>query len=342
MKKSKKKIRFRASKVGNLMVGGNKITETQLADLAKLQKRKDDHIAGVEKVKPLTEKMEKDLKDLIAKRDAPFELGKTAQTFIRKMWMEENHSIKDIVNTPEIMKGRLCEQDAFDLVSKVFPEDGFRTKNTENFKNELYTGTPDDLVGKIDVEDMKCSWDMNSFLAVETWPTLYLGQGQTYLDLTGRDRFRLIYCLVNTPNILLKRDFRKVFYSYNVTPIHGLVDDDGELLLDLYEDDVPKQMMEDLWQVKENHTFDHIPPENRVKVFEFHRDDAYLKEQAYRAKIGQKFYQTVQLPNGREDLLAQRKKREEALKKIQQVEQLAEGAKNLVKHIAEKMGSDGH
>lgn len=66
-----KTILFRASSVGTLMVGGNRITDKQLEELNELQQRKTDAANGVE-VKglitpPLTDKQEEKLAELAAR-----------------------------------------------------------------------------------------------------------------------------------------------------------------------------------------------------------------------------------------------------------------------------------
>ena len=57
--------KFRASSVGALLVGGNAISDKQRQRLRELLDRSNDPDA-----KPLTAKMQADLDDLIAKRDA--------------------------------------------------------------------------------------------------------------------------------------------------------------------------------------------------------------------------------------------------------------------------------
>jgi hypothetical protein len=100
MESGSETVKFRASSVGNLLVGGNAITDKQLARLEELQSRRDNPDA-----KPLTANMQQELEELIAKRDAEFEFGATAMSYIRDCWMRNTFGYDEPLVSNEILKG---------------------------------------------------------------------------------------------------------------------------------------------------------------------------------------------------------------------------------------------
>ena len=269
------KVKFRASGVGNLMVGGNEITLTQLSKLTSYQERKDSASDGT--VKPLTDKMKTELKALISKRDSPFEFGDTSKSWIEKEWLSINHGFEKQVVTKEILKGHLCEQDSIGLVSEVWKEKEFRVKNTDKFENDLYTGHPDVILKKKGVvEDVKTCWDIFTFREKKSVPTLYYAQGQVYMEITGYRFFRLHYCLVDTPEELLEGDISKMYMKYGR-------DEDNPDFLKAIE------------AIRKNHKFGHIEPKKRVKTFEFGYAPDYIKKLNSRVELGRKYFNTIKL-----------------------------------------------
>lgn len=257
------------------MVGGNRITSKQLEELQSLEQRRLKAIAG--KDKPLTTNMESKLDELIAKRDAPFELGETAKRFIEETWLREEFDYNEPMVTRQTLKGELCEQDSIDLVSRMIPASSFRLKNRDTFKNSYVKGKPDVLLRpEKTVEDVKSSWTLRTFFEVTSSPELYFAQGQSYMDLTGLDHFRLIYVLVDTPSEIVAEEKKGFWFKYGC---------------DSENQDYQAISM----QLEINHRYQHIPEEQRFKVFEFGRDDKYLDELKYRAKIARDYYRSLRL-----------------------------------------------
>ena len=227
--------------------------------------------------RPLTEKMETDLAELIEKRDAPFELGETAKRYVEKVWLRDKYGYDEPVVTREMLKGLLCEQDSINLVSKVIPEKEFRRKNTERYQNGWVSGFMDVILKKIGIiEDVKSSWDLRTFFEVMSFPELYYGQAQSYMELTGIRKFRLHYCLVNTPEELIL-DMEKSFYFK-----FGC-------------DEENKHYLECCEKIRRNHNFDRILPIDKVKTFEFEYDAEYVEELRKRAAAAADYYHTLKL-----------------------------------------------
>lgn len=261
------------------MVGGNKITDKQLEKLALLQTRKDGHDKGLAKYKPLTKNMENDLADLIAKRDAPFELGATAKSFIAETWLEREHGYKEPMESQETLKGKLCEQDSIRLVAKKF-DASFRRINKQNFKNDFFTGTPDIILEDIrKIEDVKTSWSIKTYNNVKDLDPLYFGQGQVYMDILSEvygkpfHEFAVHYCLVDTPPQMITDMKMKFFYKYG-------------------NDEENEHYIEACKQIDRNHVVSHLPFRTRIKTFEFERNKKYIAELKRRMPAAREFYKS--------------------------------------------------
>ncbi|MFA5234153.1 MAG: hypothetical protein WC390_07120 [Sulfurimonas sp.] len=188
-------------------------------------------------------------------------LSETTKTYIEELWLEHNYGYKENVMTDEMLKGLLCEQDSMKLVQNKFGGK-FRIKNTKNYSNEYITGTPDIILEeeKI-VEDIKCSFSVKTFFKAkaneEEINKNYFWQAQCYMALTGATKYRLIYCLVKTPDEIITELKKKLYYKFNC-------------------DETNKDYQ--LWseQIEINHNLDLIPEEKRIKVFEFDFDQSKI------------------------------------------------------------------
>jgi hypothetical protein len=208
-------------------------------------------------------------------------LSQTARTFVRDMWLKNNYNYEDVVMTHQMMKGLLCEHDAVALMNKYIPTKGYRSLNThkvkESLENEYFTGSHDILL-KVDdiVEDIKCPFTVDTFFNA-TITKLYYTQIQVYMDLTGAKKGRLVYCLVDTPESIVLELEKSIWFKY------GANDDNTDY--------ITKSK-----QIRHNHTPSrYIPEQQRIKFFEFERNDKWLdalKEQVLKARD---FYDSLQL-----------------------------------------------
>lgn len=330
------KVKFRASGVGNLMVGSHGLTDAQASYLEELQSRHDRFVeqkqffednekrllraemllselienhdateyivskdktarkriltarkrklAGIRKQlepseRPLTDNMQTTLQELIDKRDAPFEFGATARSFIRALWLQLEYGYRDLVFTNELLKGHLCEQDSIHLLDQVFPlKKGIRMKNKDRKENDFFTGHCDIHIKRHKViEDVKTCWSLSTFDKVDSAPELYYAQGQAYMDLYGCDTFNLYYCLVNTPAEQVMEEEKRYWFKL------GAPDEDNKLWIEVQE------------QLAKNHRYDHIPAELRVKVFRYERNDEYIAEMKRRVQYARELYKGFSL-----------------------------------------------
>lgn len=205
------------------------------------------------------------------------ELSQTAKSMIEERFLELRYGARKPVVTDEMLKGHICESDSVRLLDEVLPIDEYRKLyNGPRGKNKYFAGTCDILLSDA-VEDIKSSYNLYTFFKVResNIPDTYYAQGQVYMDLFERNTFRLCYVLTSTPPELLSSEERKLLWKYN-----------GEESADYQE------ALEQLWSI---HNVDHIPAHDRVKVFEFQRDEAYLQELKNRVVKAREYYSTLSL-----------------------------------------------
>jgi len=262
-------LKIRASAVGVLMTGGTGITAKQLSRLADLEARKN----GMGK--PLTANMEAELSDLIEKRDTPPQLGQSAKSYIESVFLQNEYGYREPVVTDVLLKGNMCEQDGIALISDVLPCNEFRSKCKRYFEDDFFTGNPDILLKDV-IEDIKNAWSLKTFFQVKELDPLYYAQGQVYMHLSGRRLFRVHHCLVNTPIELIHAEQKRYFWKYG-------------------GDENNKHFKEAVKQIDANHTFDHIPKQDRVKTFEFEYNEPFIEELKGKVMLARQYYSTLKL-----------------------------------------------
>lgn len=173
---------------------------------------------------------------------------KTQIDWVKKRLIEQKYNRKEEIKSDFLTKGIEVEEASFTLACKVLKL-GFVKKNTEFFENEFITGTPD-LIYNNEVIDIKSSWNLFTFpfFEKEIPNSDYWWQLQGYMALTGLDKARLVYCLVDTPDFLILNE------CYRQAKLTG---------------ELPEELEN---KVRSEHTFTDIPESERVKVFEIKKD----------------------------------------------------------------------
>ena len=203
-------------------------------------------------------------------------LSETAKSYLRDIWLQDTYGYKE-PSTPsvEMLKGLMCEADSMSLVQDVLGGT-FRVKNLETFKQDALAGTPDCILPNC-VEDIKTSWSLRTFYEADGSNTAYYWQAVAYMMLTGKTAYRLIYCLVPTPEELLQREYSKLEYAY------------GRNLED------PKYI-EAYYQIKKNNDLISILPKaSRIKVFNFALSKEDVQAVENKLKKAEQFYKTISL-----------------------------------------------
>lgn len=148
-------------------------------------------------------------------------LGATCQKELIKIYNQEKYGRKKDITTKQMDKGILCEEEAITMYSRA--EKKLYIKNQLRLENEWFTGHPDisdseDIMKSEEVDDIKCSWDMDSFMPkeIEEVDTGYEAQLNVYFDLTGAKRGSVVYCLVSAPENMIMDEQRKLLYKMDV------------------------------------------------------------------------------------------------------------------------------
>ena len=132
------------------------------------------------------------------------ELSKTCKTYLEDWLKEKLYNRKKEITSKYMDKGNLMEDNAIDFISGQF--DKFYLKNEKHFENDFFTGTPD-IIQNDYLIDVKCSWSFSSFPLFENEINKdYYYQAQVYMELTGRENYKLIYCLMDTPEHLIESE----------------------------------------------------------------------------------------------------------------------------------------
>lgn len=207
--KNANEILFRCSALGHIMVANKQaLTEIQAKRITELA------------LKQRTPKQDEEYKLLCAKRDAPVELGESAQTHCEDLFLARAWGRRTEEESKYLKKGHAREEDAITLMNRVInynrKDKIFFQKNTERLQNDWITGECDVFEGDTimtahTTNDTKCSWSMRTFFASKRKQKPdhnYYWQGQGYMDLTGAKLHRIGYCLTNgTPEQIAREKF---------------------------------------------------------------------------------------------------------------------------------------
>lgn len=233
---------------------GSKITTGQMGLTAK-QTEELDLLTKKEK---RTEKQTEKMHQLEYKRDNP-ELPQTLKTYCEGWLRGKIYQRNKQVFSKYFDKGNVMEDSSIEATAEYLKL-GMVFKNEDFFEDDFFIGTPDVLLSD-EVIDMKNPWDFSTFPLFEgSIPNMdYYWQLQIYMHLTGRKKARLIYYLSDTPDNLIERE------AWSHCRKLGM----DELDEEIYDAYIAKM------------TYDDVPPEYRIKIFEIEyseKDIAFLKE----------------------------------------------------------------
>ena len=200
-------------------------------------------------------------------------LSETAKTYIAERWLRDKYGFNEFTQTIEMKKGILCEQDSLMLAYKVLggkPRIAFK----KMIENDFVRGIPDVILDDV-VEDIKTSFTIKTFHNAEL-TKLYEWQLRCYMWITGLKKARLIYCLVDTPLEIINGLQNKLYYQFEQN-----VDDP----------DYQKQLK----QIEINHTYSHLPENDRVKVFEVEHSDEKIEQLKLKLEKAIEYYKHIKL-----------------------------------------------
>lgn len=225
----------------------------------------------LEKIKAL----DLDVRALEAVKDE-VTLSDGAKTHLMDIYIRETTGRKTEIENRYIKKGLQCEEDAITLYSRV--KKSFFKKNETHLKNLFIMGTPDIFEGEsihsaTRIPDIKTSWDIFTFYRTFTkkLATLYFWQIIAYMWLTGARKGSVAYCLVDTPEPLIKSELNRLWYKL------GQPNENSEIM-EQAEKELHKNM-----------TYADIDFRKRVLEYEVEWSDEYpIKIEKY-VKAGRKY-----------------------------------------------------
>lgn len=176
-------------------------------------------------------------------------LGKTGQTYLDEWMKEQIYNRRKDFASKYFDKGNACENDAIAFAAENLKW-GIVYKNEEWFEDDIFQGTPDIMHERQQfIADIKNSWDCFTFpLYDKEIPTDgYEDQLNGYMQLTGYRNSKLVYCLMDAPLDLMKKEMSKLSWKEG------------------YRGEVPPEVYQ---KVKEDMTYSDLPPILRLKVFD--------------------------------------------------------------------------
>lgn len=183
-------------------------------------------------------------------------LGETGKTYCKNWLKEQLYNRKIEFSNKYTEKGLIVEDNSLDFIAETMRY-GMILKNEKFFENDFITGTPDAIL-QDHLIDVKNSWSFEQFpLFDKDCPNSdYFYQAQCYMELTGKDFYKLIYCLSDTPMNLIEKE--AFWWCKN----NGF---------DMLEQDVLDRFIKKM-------TYPDIKNELKIKVFTIKKDASIIKK----------------------------------------------------------------
>jgi hypothetical protein len=145
-------------------------------------------------------------------------LSKGAKSYLEKIAKEFVYGYSEVITGKYMEKGLIVEPESIELYNSVFFTS--YTKNTERRTNGWITGECDIIVPGRKVIDIKSSWSLATFPATAAagMDKGYEWQGRAYMMLWDVDYFDIAYCMVNTPDELIKYEQEELHFVDHIDP----------------------------------------------------------------------------------------------------------------------------
>jgi len=130
-------------------------------------------------------------------------LSATCKTYIKELVKEDLFGYRTTIDSKYLTKGIDLEDTSIDLYNEVHGT--LYLKNTERLSNEFITGECD-INAEDKIIDIKTSWSLETFPAAvdDINNKDYEMQLRGYMWLYDKPKAELAYCMVSTPDYLLK------------------------------------------------------------------------------------------------------------------------------------------
>ena len=130
-------------------------------------------------------------------------LSAGCKTYIKELVKEDLFNYKSTIDSKYLTKGIDLEDISIDLYNEV--HNTLYLKNTERLSNEFITGECD-INAEDKIIDIKTSWSLETFppSPEDVSNKDYEWQLRAYMWLYNKPKAELAYCMVSTPDYLLK------------------------------------------------------------------------------------------------------------------------------------------
>lgn len=195
-------------------------------------------------------------------------MGETAKSYCKEWLISELTGKTKDIKSKYLSRGNAMEGKAIERVAKYY--DCELTKNEIHLENEYFTGTYDASTTER-VIDTKVPFDAFTFPFFVAEPDKdYYAQLQIYMNLTGLKKASLCYCLENGSEEQIER------LSWQIAKDLGKDEPDIEE-----------------WDLAEKElSYDHLPDNLRIKVFEFEYDESFIEQLEIRVLQARKYIET--------------------------------------------------
>lgn len=195
-------------------------------------------------------------------------LSQTCKSHIQERFNEIEFGISEYWTNQYVQKGHGVEDISLMMAQRV-NDWQFLTKNEDRFRNDFITGIPDAIADDFIVE-IKSSWSMKTFpMYVDSNPNkAYEWQVQGYLWLAEKEVGHLSYCLVDTPDELVNDEL------FRTARKQGYID-------------LPPEVEK---EIRDNHSFNHVPDHLRTKTFKITRDQEMINQIIERVNLCREYY----------------------------------------------------
>lgn len=166
----------------------------------------------------------------------------TNESALLDIAIEQKYGMRKPIETDAMRKGTMVESDVIDLYANFKNKKLF--KNKKFYENSTLCGTPD-IITDEGIIDIKSSFDIWTFSSVNEKSAKddYYWQGVSYCYLIGKSKFTLVYGLVDTPAEIQFNLYRRLAYT--------MTEEEAENV------------------IARNHTYSHISPNKRLKIYEW-------------------------------------------------------------------------
>lgn len=196
-------IRIRCSSLGLIMTDAKTIDERyltpEIATISRKTKKTDEEAAMI---RGLLEKS----------------LSAGAKTEMKKFAKEFMYQYNEVISGKYMDKGLIVEDQSIELYNAVHFTS--HVKNTVRLSNDWITGECDIIVPGVKGIDIKSSWSLGTFPAIseDGEDKMYEWQCRGYMMLWGVPRWEVAYCMVNTPDELIKYEQEELHYVDHIDP----------------------------------------------------------------------------------------------------------------------------